>query len=99
MPDQRRHRGPHPDDLRLFGADALPALRTAAVELAWLLMRGYAHESSLKLVGDRHGLESRQRLAVSRWTSAMPMLPVGSSGWWRRRRWPAAGSRSTATTC
>ena len=68
MPDRRRHRGPHPDDLRLFGAVALPALQTAAAELAWLLTRGYAHESSLKLVGDRHALEARQRLAVSRST-------------------------------
>ncbi len=68
MPDQRRHRGPHPDDRRLFGAEALPALRTAAAELAWLLTRGYPHPSSLKLVGDRHVLESRQRLAVSRST-------------------------------
>ena len=68
VPDQRRHRGPHPDDLRLFGADALPALQTAAAELAWLLTRGYPHASSLKLVGDRHALESRQRLAVSRST-------------------------------
>jgi hypothetical protein len=68
MPDQRRHRGPHPDDHRLFGADAVPALRTAVAELAWLLSRGYAHASSVKLVGDRHGLESRQRLAVSRST-------------------------------
>jgi len=68
LPDQRRHRGPHPDDLRLFGADAVPTLQTAATELAWLLTRGYPHVSSLKLVGDRHGLESRQRLAVSRST-------------------------------
>jgi hypothetical protein len=68
VPDQRRHRGPHPDDARLFGPDALPALRTASAEFAWLLTRGYAHASSLKLVGDRHNLESRQRLAVSRST-------------------------------
>jgi len=68
VPDQRRHRGPHPDDVRLFGADALPALQTAVAELAWLLTRGYPHASSLKLVGDRHALESRQRLAVSRCT-------------------------------
>ena len=40
MPDQRRHRGPHPDDVRLFGAAALPALQTAAAELSWLLSRG-----------------------------------------------------------
>ncbi len=68
MPDQRRHRGPHPDDPRLFGPLALPALQTAAAELAWLLTRGYPHLSSLKLVGDRHALESRQRVAVSRST-------------------------------
>jgi hypothetical protein len=68
MPDQRRHRGPHPDDHRLFGAAAAPALRTAVAELAWLLNRGYAVASSVKLVGDRHALDSRQRLAVSRST-------------------------------
>jgi hypothetical protein len=68
VPDQRRHRGPHPDDERLFGLAALPALQTAASELNWLLSRGYAPESSLKLVGDRHGLEARQRLAVARST-------------------------------
>ena len=68
MPDQRRHRGPHPDDLRLFGPAALPTLQTAAFELNWLLSRGYPHESSVKLVGDRHVLESRQRLAVARST-------------------------------
>lgn len=68
MPDQRRHRGPHPDDLRLFGPDALPTLQSAAAELAWLLTRGYPHLSSIKLVGDRHALESRQRVAVSRST-------------------------------
>ncbi len=66
MPDQRRHRGPHPDDARLFGAAALPALHAAAEELTWLLSHGYPTESSLKLVGDRHGMEARQRLAVAR---------------------------------
>jgi hypothetical protein len=69
MPDQRRHRGPHPEDHRLFGPDALPAMQTAVAELAWLLTRGYARESSIKLVGDRHALEKRQRLAVSRSTA------------------------------
>ncbi len=46
----------------------MPALAAAAAELAWLLTRGYPRESSLKLVGDRHSLEQRQRLAVSRST-------------------------------
>jgi hypothetical protein len=66
VPDQRRHRGPHPDDERLFSPAALPALQTATAELCWLLSRRYAPESSLKLVGDRHALEARQRLAVAR---------------------------------
>jgi hypothetical protein len=66
MPDRRRHRGPHPDDGRLFGAPALPKLRTAVAEYSWLLSRGYAEKSALKLVGDRYQLTARQRLAVRR---------------------------------
>ena len=62
------------------------------------LSRGYPHVG-LKLVGDRHALESRQRLAVSRSRAAMRMSPAGNSGSFRRIRWPAAGSSSTATTC
>ena len=65
-PDTRRHRGAHPSDGKLFHADQLPKLRTAVSELSWLLSRGYNITSSLKLVGDRHGLRERQRLAVSR---------------------------------
>jgi len=38
----------------------------AVSELSWMLSRGYKMTSSLKLVGDRHGLRERQRLAVSR---------------------------------
>lgn len=41
-------------------------LRVATDELCWLLSRGYASTSSVKLVGDRHDLTARQRLAVSR---------------------------------
>ena len=65
-PDTRRHRGAHPADAELFGVDELPKLRRAVGELCWLLSRGYKMTSSLKLVGDRHGLRERQRLAVSR---------------------------------
>ena len=65
-PDTRRHRGAHPADAGLFGADQLPKLRRAVSELGWLLSRGYNMTSSLKLVGDRHVLRERQRLAVSR---------------------------------
>lgn len=66
MPDTRRHRGPHPDDRDLFSDEALPRLRSAAADLAWLLDRGYSSNSSLKLVGDRHALQARQRTAVAR---------------------------------
>ena len=66
MPDRRKHRGPHPEDARLFGAKALPLLRAAAADFCWLLGRGYPHDSALKLVGDRYALVARQRTAVSR---------------------------------
>lgn len=66
MPDQRKHRGPHPEDVRLFDVDAQPLLRMAAGDFCWLLNRGYPHDSALKLVGDRYKLMARQRTAVSR---------------------------------
>jgi hypothetical protein len=50
----------------LFSAECRPLLRQAVAELCWLLSRGYAPQSSLKLVGDRHGLVARQRVAVAR---------------------------------
>jgi hypothetical protein len=68
MPDHRQHRGPHPDDHTAFAADVVPVLRGAVHDLSWLLARGYAPPSSLKLVGDRYGLTARQRTAVSRCT-------------------------------
>lgn len=61
-------RGPAGDDAKLFSDAQRPALRTAVAELAWLLDRGYAVSSSLKLVGDRHELRARQRTAVLRCT-------------------------------
>src|SRR5947208_3428937 len=66
MPDSRKHRGPGPQDAEWFGANAAPALATAVADLAWLLTRGYAEPSSLKLVGDRYRLVERQRTAVLR---------------------------------
>jgi hypothetical protein len=56
----------HPQDAALFGAANLSRLRAATGELCWLLERGYTPETSLKLVGDRHALERRQRAAVAR---------------------------------
>ena len=66
MPDTRTHRGPHPQDARLFGPEARPQLRQATSDLSWLLSRGYVNPSSLKLVGDRYRLCARQRTAVER---------------------------------
>lgn len=65
-PDKRQHRGAHPADRELFGAEWLPTLRRATEELSWLAGRGYSMLAALKLVGDRYGLKHRQRLAVSR---------------------------------
>jgi hypothetical protein len=64
--EDRRHRGAHPKDGRLFDAALLPTLRAAVTDLSWLLSRGYAPTASLKLVGDRFALKERQRLAVAR---------------------------------
>jgi hypothetical protein len=66
VPDSRSHRGPDPRDAEAFGPTALPALRGAVSDLSWLLGRGYAPVSALKLVGDRWSLIERQRMAVRR---------------------------------
>ncbi|MEK6234585.1 MAG: DUF434 domain-containing protein, partial [Planctomycetales bacterium] len=66
VPDQRQHRGPHPQDHELFSARHWPVMQQAAADLSWLLSRGYATASSLGLVGDRYRLVERQRKAVAR---------------------------------
>ena len=66
MPDKRSHRGPHPEDAKLFTAKTQPVLARAVADMSWLLSNGYADNSSLKLVGDRYDLTRRQRLAVMR---------------------------------
>lgn len=66
MSHDTRHRGAHPEDPHLFGPSALPSLRLGVADLSWLLSHGYARPSALKLVGDRHALTERQRLAAGR---------------------------------
>ena len=46
MPPPKR-RGPQSQDAALFGAEALPVLRSAVEELSWLFSHGYADTSSL----------------------------------------------------
>lgn len=66
MPDKRKHRGKHPEDDGLFSESHFETLRTAVAEFSWLLTRGYAVDSALKLVGDRYDLTARQRMAIRR---------------------------------
>ena len=66
MPDRRQHRGAHPEDGKYFSSKQLSNLRAAALDLCWLMSRGYKRDSALKLVGDRYGLHDRQRKAVGR---------------------------------
>lgn len=66
MPDTRQHRGPHPEDARLFASTMHHALRAGVADLSWLLERGYSATAALKLVGDHHQLRERQRGAVFR---------------------------------
>ncbi|MCY1054374.1 DUF434 domain-containing protein [Nannocystis sp. SCPEA4] len=65
MTELRRRARATGDD-RLFGPDARPGLRSAVADLSWLLTRGYSSDAALKLVGDKHALSARQRMAVLR---------------------------------
>ncbi|MHC4624583.1 MAG: DUF434 domain-containing protein [Planctomycetota bacterium] len=66
MPDKRTHRGPHPQDAKLFAPAAIADLLSALADFSLLLTKGYADKSALKLVGDRFSLTDRQRLAIMR---------------------------------
>lgn len=66
MPDTRSHRGPAPEDARLFARPMWPRLRQASRDLCWLLDHGYALASAAELVGNRYTLTTRQRQAVTR---------------------------------
>ena len=80
VPDQRKHRGPHPEDGPLFAPANWPDLRCAVSHLSWLLTRAYAWESALKLVGDRFRLNARQRLAVQRSACSDQSLAAANCG-------------------
>jgi hypothetical protein len=66
MPDKRKHRGPHPEDSKLFCRENIAALRQAAADYSLLLTKKYPQNAALKLVGDKFELTDRQRLAVMR---------------------------------
>jgi hypothetical protein len=66
MASSQRHRGAHPEDLRLFHASQLPRIFAAAVEVSYLLSRGYPPDPAFSFVGGHHQLHARQRLALRR---------------------------------
>lgn len=66
MPNRQHHRGPHPEDLRLFDRTQLKRMRAAAEEVVFLLGRGYPIHTAVDFVGNHHQLEARQRLALGR---------------------------------
>jgi len=66
MPDKRTHRGPGPEDEKIFSAEKVGSLRSGVEDHSLLLTRGYSDKSALKLVGDKFSLTKRQRLAVMR---------------------------------
>ncbi len=76
MPDKRKHRGPGPEDAKLFTADRIANLCLAVADLSMLFSKGYAETSSLKLVGDRFSLTERQRIAVKRCACSDQQLEV-----------------------
>lgn len=76
MPDQRKHRGPHPKDEQLFDPLQLPKLKAAVHDLSWLLSKSYPENASLKLVGDQYRLTTRQRKALMRSTCAAQATQV-----------------------
>jgi hypothetical protein len=66
LPDRRQHRGEHPEDKSIFAPTKIDDLRSATSDLCWLLTREYSANASLKIVGDRYSLTSRQRHAIQR---------------------------------
>lgn len=66
MPNQQKHRGQHPEDKVLFADKWRVPFGEAAADLAYLWERGYAENSSVKIVGDRYRLYVRQRKALVR---------------------------------
>ena len=68
------HRGVAPEDGELYDPRHLPALRAAQSDLCWLLDHGYATTSAAELVGNRHQLTSRQRMAVIRCACSAELL-------------------------
>lgn len=66
MSEPSNVRAKQPDDDRRFGPDALPKLRDAATDIAWLVDRGYELGGATAFVSGFRQLDERQRAAVER---------------------------------
>lgn len=67
----------------VFGVgEGLARARSAADDLSWLLSRDHSITAALKLTGDRHQLDARQRIAMrgSAGTRATSMTAVTANG-------------------
>ncbi|WP_168719440.1 DUF434 domain-containing protein [Thermosulfurimonas marina] len=71
----------------------METFRKAARDLAWLLDRGYPERASLKLVGDRYGLSSRQRALLLR-----AVVPEPRASFRRKKKVPARALRGRKVT-
>lgn len=65
MPDNRKHRGPHPSDHKIFDQESILRLNKAIKDLNYLMANGYNLNSSLEIVGNRYKLQKRQRKALA----------------------------------
>ena len=61
-----KNRGQDSRDHIIFGKKWKPVFRQAVDDLVYLLDREYGLTSSLQLVGNRYGMNKRQRLALMR---------------------------------
>ena len=66
MSDNRKHRGKHSKDNKLFAVKNIELLRKAVEDYALLLTKEYPPKGALKLVGDKFRFTERQRMAILR---------------------------------
>jgi hypothetical protein len=82
-------RGKEPEDDRLFSPDRIVRLKEAAVDVAWLLGRGYSMKTVIDLVGGHHQLKERQRLALEHGVCSEPQYRRRAA----REVWPEDAPR------
>ena len=71
-------RGWHSEDVLEFTGPAYQKLNEAAVELCWLLDRGYPEKPASVFVSNHHLLSERQRIALVRMPKTV--LSAGAAG-------------------